>query len=377
MNRSVITLLACMAIMAVMGSLYVFSIFLVPWEELLGATRSEVSSILSAAMVATTFGIFIGHRLYHLVPPPTFAVTVCLVAASGIALAGAGTVLPVIWVGFGLLFGGANGVGYGFAIQVAAQAMPERKGMAIGLTASFYAVGTALAPVALQVALDSGGIAAAMNFLAAAFIIIGVTAGILLKVSGATFEPEGRDPAASPPSGSARTEAILWLSYGTAAAAGVMAIGHGAGIVAASGGTKAFVVAGPSVIAVGYMVGSLGAGWLADRAPIRSLLTLVPVISSAVLMALAYSGTPAYTLAFLGLLGFTYGALVVFYPIAVVTYFGILAAGRIYGRVCIAWGFAGFSAPWFAGLLFDRSGEYATALTVAAGTGLLDRKSVV
>jgi len=368
-NRNALTLLACMSIMAAMGSLYVFSIFLVPWEELLGASRSEVSSIFSAAMVATTIGIFIGYKLYHLLAPSYFATTVCFVAAAGAALAGAGTSLPPIWLGYGLLFGGANGIGYGFAIQIAAQAMPERKGFSIGLVAAFYAIGTVLAPPALQAALDIGGIAAAMNFLAIAYAVIGLLAGTLLKISGAKFEPERRDKAAKAPPGSFHTEAILWLGYGTAAAAGVMAFGHGAGIVAAAGGTGTSVAAGPSLIAAGYMVGSLVAGWLADRVSIRTLLTALPLLSAGMLLLLAQGGPPLYILSCLGLLGLTYGALVVVYPTAVAVYFGILAGGRIYGRVCIAWGIAGFLAPWFAGLLYDRTGAYGTALVVAAGTG--------
>jgi MFS family permease len=365
-----------MSIMAVMGSLYVFSIFLVPWEQLLGASRSDVSSIFSVAAVMTTVGIFIGYKLYPLLPPPTFAATVCLVAAGGVALAGTATSLPPIWLGYGVLFGGANGIGYGFAIQIAAQAMPERKGFAIGATAAFYAVGTALAPPALQWALDAGGIAAAMNLLAAAFVVIGLFAGVLLKISGARFEPEPRDKSARARKGSATTEGILWLGYGTAAAAGVMAIGHGAGIVAAAGGTAAYAIAGPTLIAAGYMIGGLTAGWLADRVPVRALLTVLPVLSSGVLLLLAHGGSPVYVLACLGLLGMTYGALVVVYPTAVAVYFGILAGGRIYGRVCIAWGVAGFAAPWFAGLLFDRTGSYGTALMVAAAAGIASALAV-
>jgi hypothetical protein len=103
---------------------------------------------------------------------------------------------------------------------------------------------------------------------------------------------------------------------------------------------------------------------------------VLPVLSSGVLLLLAQGGTPVTALACLGLIGVAYGALVVVYPTAVAVYFGILAGGRIYGRVCIAWGVAGFAAPWFAGMLFDRTGGYSTALTVAAATGIASALAV-
>ncbi len=363
-----------MILMAMLGSVFVFPIFLAPWEEMLGAFRAEVSSILSVSMIAATVGLFIGHRVYQRVSPPIFTATVCLVSAVGIVLSGWGTSVLPLWIGYGLLFGGANGIGYGFTIQVAAQALPGRKGFAIGITAASYAAGMGLSPPLMSAALDVGGISAAMNWLAVTFIATGILVATLLRYSGATFTPEPRSEEMKPVKGANGTEAVLWLGYGAGAAAGVMAIGHSAGIVAAAGGDAAF--AGPAVNASGYMLGGLLAGWLADRFSVRTLLSALPLLTAVVLLLLAQGGSVNYVLGCLAMIGFSYGALVVAYPTAVVHYFGILSAGRIYGRVCISWGFAGFLAPWFAGYLFDQSGGYNTALTVAAGTAVASALAV-
>jgi MFS transporter, OFA family, oxalate/formate antiporter len=362
--------------MTMLGTIYGFSIFLAPWEELLGATRSDVSSILSVSTISATAGIFIGYRLYPLLSPPIFAAAVCVVSAAGVLLSGWGMSLLPLWIGYGLLFGGANGIGYGFTIQIASQAMPERKGFAIGVIAAAYAGGSGLAPLLLSEAIEANGISTAMDLLAAAFIGTGVLVAGLLKFSQATFEaePKASTDDDSPQKGSNLIEAVLWLGYGAGAAAGVMAIGHSAGIVTAAGGNVAST--GPALNATGYLLGGLAAGWLSDRFSVRTLLSALPLLSAVVLLMLAQGGTISYVLGCLALIGFGYGALVVVYPIAVAHYFGILSAGRIYGRVCISWGFAGFLAPWFAGYLFDQTGGYGTALTVAAGTAVASALAV-
>ena len=67
----------------------------------------------------------------------------------------------------------------------------------------------------------------------------------------------------------------------------------------------------------------------------------------------------------LALIGFSYGAIIAVYPVAISNYFGE-AGPRVYGQVFTAWGFAGLVAPWTAGLIFDGSDGYAPALVVAA-----------
>jgi OFA family oxalate/formate antiporter-like MFS transporter len=69
--------------------------------------------------------------------------------------------------------------------------------------------------------------------------------------------------------------------------------------------------------------------------------------------------------------GGAYGAIIVAYPVAIVDGFGSARSASVYGRVFTAWGVAGLSGPWLAGLLFDMSGGYDTAIQMAIGIALL------
>ena len=371
MKRSYLTLLALMAFLVVQGSVNGFSVLLEPWEDLLKAPRSHVSLIYSLSLVFATLGVMGGYRIYPLQPPPILVAIICFVSAAGAFIAGSGQTLFIAFLGYGLLIGGAGGIGYGFALQIAAQAMPERKGVAMGAVNAFFGLGAMLFPFVFKPALASGGISAAMNVLAACLFGAGLIAGLLLYLSAATYETEPRREPATSPREAVPTQAILWVGYGTGAAAGFMAIGHAAEIVGSVGGDAEQKLAGPILVAFGSMLGGLGGGWLADRASPRTLLTLLPLLSVCALFTLSAVGAPRIVLAGLSVVGFCYGAMIAAYPAVVASYFGTLAASRIYGRIFTAWGLAGLTAPWFAGFLYDRFGDYILALIVAGITGLV------
>ena len=165
--------------------------------------------------------------------------------------------------------------------------------------------------------------------------------------------------------------AKLWLGYGTAVAAGLMAIGHATGIARSHGLDTWQVLAAPITVALFNMTGSLLGGWLADRMSVRSMLAAYPAISMVALVFLALSDGGPAVLSGLAVIGFTYGAIIAAYPASIASLVGAVAGVKVYGRVFTAWGAAGLLAPWFAGYLFERSGGYTTALVVAGATALL------
>ena len=120
MRNGVLTLAGGSVLTFVLGSIHAFSVFVEAWENLLGASRADVSLTYSLALAALTASVLLGHRIYPRLAPPVLALVICSIAAAGAMIASAASSLPVLWLGYSLLFGGANGAGYGFALQVAA-----------------------------------------------------------------------------------------------------------------------------------------------------------------------------------------------------------------------------------------------------------------
>ncbi len=364
-----LVLAAAMVLAAVLGTVHAFSVFLVPMEQLFGATRGAVSAAYSIALVSLTVAVLLGHRLYGVVSAPAFSALLLTAAALGTAIAAVAPALPVVWLGYGLVFGGANGLGYGYALQASAQANRARSGLAMGLVTAAYALGAFVSPLAFDAALAVGGVFAGMLTLTGALLAAVPVTWILLNAARFKFQVEARE-SVSNARPATRQIAVLWLGYGTGVAAGLMAIGHATGIAAAAGLSGAYVLAAPMCIAVANMAGSLTGGRLIDAIEPRPVLALLPVLSGLILYAMVAISTGPLVLVALAALGFFYGAIIAAYPAAIAVTHGAVAGIRIYGRVFTAWGTAGLLAPLVAGALYDWSGDYRAALLIAGTLGL-------
>ena len=348
--------------------MHAFSIFLEPLEVRFQAGRAEVSLTYSIALIAITVMVSLGGYIYHRAQAWRVAAGLTMLGLIGVGLSALAPKLVVVWLGYGAIFGMANGIGYGFALQMSAQAWPGREGMAMGVITAAYAVGASVFPLLFKAALAEGGFAAAMMLLGVALLVAGGAASWLLWRAGARF----RLPQAGAAGAQVRmTEtATLWLAYGLSVFAGLMAIGHATGIAKSLGVAASMAVAAPVVIAVCNMVGSLGGGWLTDRFRPPALMLGLAIASAAVLLAMG-GGAGVPPLLGLGLVGLAYGAVITVTPAMIARRFGVAVGVTVYGRVFTAWAVAGLGGPVLAGWLFDRTGAYDIALLFAGGLAAL------
>lgn len=370
--KPALAIAAAMLLNVSLGSLHAFSMFLEPLERSFGATRAEVSLLYSLATACLTLSLLGGHHLHRRVQPAALAGLVGLVAAIGMAVAGAGASLPVVAFGYSVLFGTANGIGYGFSLYVAQQAQPQRKGAGVGAVTAAYAFGVVIFAELFAALTHLGGAGLAMLVMAGILLCAGIgAAGLLVLSRIGEMPPDRRHLRAGAADGRGWLILVLWTGYGLAAAAGLMALGHAAAIVAAKGARTELLAAGTMLIGVGNGIGGFAAGWLADRWTGRRLLIVFTILSAAMLVLLAYAAEPNVAIIALTAVGFAYGGIIAIYPIAVARYYPPDEAAKVFGWVFTAWGVAGVSAPWMAGMLFDVSGSYALALSLAAAAALL------
>ena len=172
--------LASMVLASVLGSVHAFSVFLEPMENYFQTSRSQVSLTYSFALLSLTVGVLLGHRFYSLLRPASFSIAVCGLALIGTLIAASATHIIIVWLGYSLLFGLANGLGYGFALQISAQSNLENKGFVMGLVTASYALGSVLSPWPLAFVLNNFGLMWAMLSLSLAlFVIMPVVSGLL------------------------------------------------------------------------------------------------------------------------------------------------------------------------------------------------------
>lgn len=379
-------LIAASLLTLVLGSLHAFSVFVEPLEAAYGASRQLVSLTYSIALVALTICVLVGHRVYGAVAPAMLVLAIGIGAVLGLTIAANAASLPIVWLGFGLVFGAANGFGYGFALQICAQANERRAGLAMGIVTASYALGAAVSPLLLEAAVAVGGVALALSGLGLVLAFATPVSAFLLHLSSVRFRNLSPAVDNTPPDLPMRSGAglelagpsiiRLWIGYGAGCAAGLMTIAHAIGIARNAGMPDTLLVAAPITLAVCNMVGGVSGGWMVDRIRTRTVLVALAILSVGSILLLIVASHWAIVLAGLAFVGFAYGALIAAYPAAIAALFGTVRGVAVYGRVFTAWGLAGLAGPWLAGAIHDRFQDYFYALVVAGLLGVGSAVSV-
>ncbi len=331
-------------------------------EQDFGADRARVSAIYSLALVMLTLMVLVSPRLYRRCGAPALLTVSFVGSVLGVGVCVLASTLWEITLGYGLLFGASNGLGYGLSLAMSAAAMPRRKGMVMSVVTASYAIGAAAVAPALgaftDTHLSSGGFLALFTFLAMSGVVaVGLSALGQAQVSAGSTTGDTAS--------FGRRTLTLWVAYGAAVFSGLMAIGHASGIAKAQGATTTQFATATMLIALGNALGGLGCAGLADRWPVRRLLTWFPVCSIAGLLALRFLDGVGAAMIGLAIVGFGYGATIAAYPPAIARVVGLSAYPSVYGRVFTAWGTAGLVAPWLAGWIYDSTGGYGLSLEVA------------
>ncbi len=366
-RETVLRLASAVLLMSALGTLYSWSVFVSYLEPEYGQ-RAAVSAIFSAAVVFFAVGMVVGPRLG--LSGANGALTVCALAAAGVALAGTGHSYWVVFVGFGVLFGLANGLGYSLSLKVVQSAPLARTGTLTGVAVASYMLGSIIGAPLLAASLARLGYGATFTLLAAVLVAVGAIVFALLRAStqGGPRTDGAKSEIAWP---TARDYAKLWTCFFFASIAGVTALGHAAPITASFGGSIRDGVAAATLCALGNGVGRLGGGWLCDR---YSAGKVIGAAAAAIFAAAAAMlSFPITTTALLGLFAISvgYGCIASALPSAIARTYGAESAGRIYGRIFTAWGAAGLFGPLAAGWLFEWTGDYRAAILITAAAGAI------
>lgn len=351
-----------------LGSIHAFSVLLDPLEASFEASRAEISPAYSIGLASLTLAVLVGHRLFRLVSPAMLAFSACFIAACGLTVASLATNVLVLWIGYGLIFGFANGVGYSFALYLTNLAFERNRGFAMGSVTAVYAVGASGFATLIDYWTTVASVDGALICLSMTLMACGVAAGAGLLWSRFGIDVAGQpaEPMIQAPALDRQRLLLCWLIYGTGVAAGLMAMGHAAGIVTAAGGAAGDGITGVIAITFANALGGFSSGYLADRRPVHVLLAALGVASAAALLMLMIATKIVLVIALLAAVGFTYGSMIALFPIVTVFIFGRDNYALAYGRIFTSWGLAGLTAPWFAGILFSQTGGYGVALFIAA-----------
>lgn len=164
---------------------------------------------------------------------------------------------------------------------------------------------------------------------------------------------------------------LIWAIFATGSTAGLMVLGLASKIIEHSGGSVNIASAGIAGIALGNTMGRLSVSAQLCFMGVTSVALLATLAGGAGILIVLASVTGGSTAFGLSLVALGYGVTASVIPVMVQRQFGAANFSRVYSIIFTAWGMAGLASPWLAGILFDASGNFSSALQLALATTTL------
>ena len=370
-ESSILPLSASVIIQLSMGMLYGWSVLLIPLEKSLNADRTEVSLAYSISFIFLTVGSFVTHRLLQWLPTSYLALVITFFGAIGLAIAGYGSSIAALVVGFGVIFGFSTGVCYFLAMSVAGISSPFSHSVSLSISIAAFALGGVLWPPIFSYLIDKLDVHSALEVAALILLITGTISFILLlkaktNVPGSEHSIKVfQDLLTDRP----RIIIALLLGFVFLGFASLMVMGHAASM-AAEWGTNDITL-GPVLANLGYIAGAIVAGHLSKIFSGRSLMFYLSLLAGIAMLVVWIIPNSLVGLIVLTIIGISWGAAAAIYPVTVTAYYGIDSMPRIYRRLTISYGSGGLLGPTAAGAIFDSTGSYNSAIVVAGICAML------
>jgi OFA family oxalate/formate antiporter-like MFS transporter len=351
-----------------MGSFYAWSVLVVPLEESIGATRSDISLAYSITFVSMTVGMFITHSLLRIASLPYLLFIFFVIAGLGMAICGYFEALWSLILGYGVLFGFSVGVTYFLAMTAAHLNLPIRRSIAISMNMAAFAGGGLVWPPIFVVIIEWQGAHAVFLLFAAYLIVFSVVGGLLMRAArppAHSSTNEGGGIFSDLFTNNPRIFILQWFGFILITFAALMAIGHAAGIVTFYGLPAEQNYWGPMITNLAYILFALSAGIICDWITGRRVLIGLAILTALPLFALYFAPSATMSMVALALVGGAFGASATAWPMTVTGYYGAAALPRVYGRLTTSYGLAGLLGPFAAGLLYDWEGGYEYSVLIA------------
>lgn len=364
-----------------LGSLYAWSVFVLPLEREFGWDRSQTSWVFTIAIVVFALTFIAAGRLQDTYGPRPIVLVGGTLLGLGFALASFTTSLLFLYIAFGVVVGLGNGFGYAAPVPVASKWFPDKRGLVVGLMVGGYGAGSAiLGPLAASL-IEAQGWRFTFRLLGVVFFVMAMIGAALLKNPPVGYTPPGWKPSAAmtarrdvPTAEVVRTPTfyLLWIAYCLGTTSGLMVIsqlvpfGTNAGLSAAAA-TFALTIG-----AVGNAGGRILSGWLSDS--IGRLTTLrIMIVVSALAMPALFLGRQNVAVFYLlvAAVYWCYGTQLSLFASTTADFYGTKYLGLNYGLLFTAWGVAGILGPFIAGRAFSRFNDYGSAFYIAAGLSVV------
>lgn len=393
LNRWLIAI-AGVIMQLLLGTVYAWSVFKKPFMASHGWTNEQVGLAFTLVILFLGLAASVGGKFVDKAGARKVATLAAILFGVGTLLTGLADrlgSLALLYIGYGVIGGIGNGIGYVTPVAVLVRWFPDKRGLITGLAVMGFGFGAALmgqvAPFMIpKTAMVNGvltitemglGLEATFYIFGAIFLVLLLIAAQFLNNPPADWTPPqvANQKAASPAAEAVELKTalsmpqfyILWLVLFINVTAGIALISNlspmaqeACGITAVAAGTVVFITSlfnGLGRIFWSSLSDKLGRKVvfmiiLGTQVP---LFLILPSVGNVVLFAII----ACYILS-------TYGGGFATMPAYAADTFGSKNIGNIYGKILLAWAAAGVAGPILMEKIKSAYGSFRMAIIVAA-----------
>lgn len=373
-----------LTVLLCLGTVYSWSIFRKPLEELLGIGATQ--SLLPFTVLLVVFAILMPITGFYIDKIGVRQITAIggVVMGLGYILSSFASNLPMLVVTYGAIAGAGVGIAYGVPIAVVAKWFPDRKGLAVGLTVIGFGLSPLVTAPLARSAIAAYGLMPTFAILGVAFTAIILAISTQLKVPPKGWQPAGWQPkiGANSSLSLANNDHLLrspefyglWLCYIIGTFVGLSAIGISSPvaqeIIKLDPGLAAMAV---SLFAVFNGLGRPLFGWLTDRIRPQNaaIASYVLILIASIMMINATEGQVLTYLVAFSLFWLSLGGWLAIAPTATLSLFKPENYAKNYGIVFTAYGVGALLGTLVAGQIRDMFGTYTYAFYATAALAIV------
>ncbi len=357
-------------IMLCLGTVYSYSVFRFPIEELfnIGSTQSGMPYMIALAFYA--FFMFITGKYLNKYNPRSILLLGGFLVSIGWILSAYAPNIFVLTVTYGIISGAGVGIAYGVPITVIARWFPEKKGLTMGMVLIGFGLSPLItAPLARNL-LENYGI---MN----TFQILGIFFGIIISILSFPFRYPSESGQLSLKSTINASDNLselntssmiksdsfkgLYINFMIGTTIGLMLIGLTSGVgTELIGLSPKFVATLMALFAISNGIGRPIFGWITDKFSSKNAMYLSYslIIFSSFLILLAKEGTITLYFISFSIFWFNLGGWLAIAPTSTLALFGIKHYSQNYGVVFTAYGIGAVFGVLSSGRLIDLFQDY-------------------
>jgi len=355
-----------------LGTVYSWSIFRKPLEDLFGISATQ--SLLPFTFLLVLYALLMPVTGFYIDKIGVGKITAIggVVTGIGYILSSLTTNIILLTITYGVIAGAGVGIAYGVPLAVSAKWFPDRKGLAVGLTAIGFGLSPLVTAPLAKSLIAAYGVLPTFRILGISLTAIILVISMTLKLPPKGWKPQGWTPRAIDEiTGKQRRQLwqspsfyALWVCYTIGTFVGLSAIGISSPvaqeIIKLDATTAAITV---SIFAVFNGCGRPLFGWLTDRLQPKGAATIsyVLILIASILMLNAGEGQALTYLVAFSLFWLCLGGWLAIAPTATLNLFDPEDYAKNYGIVFTAYGAGALLGTIATGQLRDLFGSYTYA----------------